>query len=228
MPPRRKRAVAKKKPPEPPAADAPLQDRLRWLNDQELERRSAAIKAIQAAEIESIISRLRLVHSCISKEQQETCALQYFQENLPSLSVVWNEKQNELELKWKDWDNQIIGDHCDDKIFRASICSLPNVGGVLFSGDSARKSFFESASFNFNDSAWSELPEAQLAGVADALQTPGAMSTRLSFGMTPKTLRLPKKGEKLLSVRGSPLGVYKEENLAAVHESMNGSEDAAS
>jgi hypothetical protein len=54
------------------------------------------------------------------------------------------------------------------------------------------------------------------------------VSTRLSFGMTPKTLRLPKKGEMLLSVRGSPLGVYKEENLAAVHESTNGSEDAAS
>ncbi|KAL5208207.1 hypothetical protein ABZP36_032642 [Zizania latifolia] len=176
MPPKRKRVVAKKKPPEQaPAADAPLRERLRWLNDQELERRSAAIKAIQVAEIESILSRLRLVQSYISKEQQETCALQYFQENLPNLSVLWNEKQNGLELKWKDWDNRIIGDHCDDKIFRASISSLPNVGGVVFSGDSVRKSFFESTSFNFNDFAWSELPEAQLAGVADALQTPGVV-----------------------------------------------------
>jgi hypothetical protein len=34
--------------------------------------------------------------------------------------------------------------------------------------------------------------------------------------MTPKTVRLPKNGEVLLSVHGSPLGMYKEENLAAI------------
>uniref|UniRef100_A0A0D9X6C2 Borealin C-terminal domain-containing protein n=1 Tax=Leersia perrieri TaxID=77586 RepID=A0A0D9X6C2_9ORYZ len=100
-------------------------------------------------------------------------------------------KHIELELKLNDWGNQIFGEHCD-KNFRASIASLPN--------------------------AWGDLPEDQLAGV-DVLQTPGvAMSTQLSFGMTPKTLRLPKKGEMLLSVCGSPLGVYQEENLAAVHD----------
>ncbi|KAF0900914.1 hypothetical protein E2562_036918 [Oryza meyeriana var. granulata] len=170
MPPRRKRGVAMQK---PPAADAPLRERLKWLNDQEYERRSVAIKAIQAAEVESVLSRLHLVQSYISKEQQEGCALQYFQENLPNLSVVRNEKQNELELKREDWDNRIIGDHCDDKIFRASVSSLPNVGGVQFSGDSVRKSFTENMSFNFNDFAWGELPEDQLAGVVDALQTPG-------------------------------------------------------
>jgi hypothetical protein len=43
-----------------------------------------------------------------------------------------------------------------------------------------------------------------------------AVSNRLSCGMTPKTVRLPKNGEMLLSVHGSPLGVYKEENLAAI------------
>uniref|UniRef100_A0A0E0K6B5 Uncharacterized protein n=1 Tax=Oryza punctata TaxID=4537 RepID=A0A0E0K6B5_ORYPU len=208
MPPKRKRRVAAEQ--KPPAADAPLREQLRWLNDQQHEHRSAAIKAFQEAEIESILNRLRLVQSCISKEQQETCTLQYLQENLPNILLFWNEEQNEFELKWKDWDNRIFGDNCDDKIFRASICSLPNVGGVQFSGDSVRKSFMEISAFNFNDFAWSELPdpEAQLAGAADALQTPG---------MTPKTVRLPRKGEMLLSVRGSPLGVYKEENLAAVH-----------
>ncbi|PPR83152.1 hypothetical protein GOBAR_AA37567 [Gossypium barbadense] len=35
--------------------------------------------------------------------------------------------------------------------------------------------------------------------------------------MTPKTKRLPKPGEILLSVHGSPLGVYKEENMEAIH-----------
>lgn len=44
-----------------------------------------------------------------------------------------------------------------------------------------------------------------------------ASSQRLSFGMTPKTIRLPKPGEMLLSVHGSPLGVYKEDNMEAIH-----------
>lgn len=42
-------------------------------------------------------------------------------------------------------------------------------------------------------------------------------SQRLSIGMTPKTLRLPKPGEMLLSVHGSPLGVFKENNMEAIH-----------
>ena len=42
------------------------------------------------------------------------------------------------------------------------------------------------------------------------------VSNQLSFGMTPKTVRLPKNGEMLLSLHGSPLGVYKEENLEAI------------
>lgn len=42
-------------------------------------------------------------------------------------------------------------------------------------------------------------------------------SHRLSVGMTPKTLRLPKHGEMLLSVHGSPLGLYKEDNMEAIH-----------
>ncbi|MFS8003158.1 hypothetical protein Hanom_Chr13g01210621 [Helianthus anomalus] len=36
------------------------------------------------------------------------------------------------------------------------------------------------------------------------MQTPGVSSGRLSVGMTPKTLQLPKQGEMLLSVHGSP------------------------
>lgn len=42
-------------------------------------------------------------------------------------------------------------------------------------------------------------------------------SHRLSVGMTPKTLRLPKHGEMLLSVHGSPLGLYKEDKMEAIH-----------
>lgn len=44
-----------------------------------------------------------------------------------------------------------------------------------------------------------------------------AANQSLSVDMTPKTLRLPKPGEMLLSVHGSPLGVFKEDNMEAIN-----------
>lgn len=230
MPPRRRRrapsAKAQPQPQEPPGADASLEERLEWDSHQECERRITAIKAIKDAEAVNIRYQLQLAQSYFSKEQREANALEYFQENCPNLSVVQNEKYDVFELKWNDGDRCMLRDFLDDKILRASIASLPTDGGLQFPGDSdaAGKDFYRRISC-FSDFACSDLPEDQIVGSTDSFQTPGAMSNRLSLGMTPKTVRLPKNGEMLLSVHGSPLGVYKEENLAAIQESGNGDED---
>ncbi|CAN8307941.1 unnamed protein product [Cochlearia groenlandica] len=45
----------------------------------------------------------------------------------------------------------------------------------------------------------------------------GLLMQILSFGMTPKTRRLPKPGEMMLSMHRSPLGVFKEDhNMGAI------------
>uniref|UniRef100_A0A453PWU9 Uncharacterized protein n=2 Tax=Aegilops tauschii subsp. strangulata TaxID=200361 RepID=A0A453PWU9_AEGTS len=209
MPPRKKRGARPAanqpppSPPKPPGPDASVGEKLRWSADQEFVRRKAAIRAIQAAETESILSRLHLVRSYISKEQLETPALQFFQENLPNVSVVRNEEQGELELKWKDWDDLINGDQRHDKVSRASITSLATAPGFHFSGDSGSNAIyllllylyrhqssltrmifspyimravqknFIESSFDFNNFNWSELPESQTIGAPDSLQTPG-------------------------------------------------------
>ncbi|CAL4956146.1 unnamed protein product [Urochloa decumbens] len=229
MPPRRRRRAPpnKPQPEEPPGADAPLEERLAWNSRHESECRITAIKAIKDAEAGGIRSWLQLVQSYLSKEQLEANALEYFQDNLPNLSAVPNEKYDGLELKWNDGDRCIIGDFVDYKILQASIASLPTAGGLQFPGDSVGKDFYRRTS-SFSDFAWSELPKGQMAGATAAFQTPRAMSNRLSLGMTPKTIRLPKNGEMFLSAHGSPLGVYKEENLGAIQESGNGTEDAPS
>ncbi|RLM92448.1 uncharacterized protein C2845_PM08G15960 [Panicum miliaceum] len=181
MPPRRRRRAppTKPQPEEPPGADAPLEERLAWESHQESERQITAIKAIKEAEAGDMCSRFQLVRSYLSKEQLEANALEYFQENLPNLSVVPNEKYDVLELKWNGGDRCIIGDFVDDKNLQASIASLPNAGGLQCPGISvyvAMKACSE------------QLPEGQRAG-ADAFQTPGVVSNQLSFGMTPKTVR---------------------------------------
>ncbi|CAL5056259.1 unnamed protein product [Urochloa decumbens] len=224
-PPAKRQPQSDPQPQEPPGADAPLEERLAWDSHQESERRITAIGAIKDAEAGNIRSQLQLVRSYFSKEQLEANALEYFRENLPNLSIVTNEKDDVLELKWNDGDKFILGDFTDDKILQASIASLSTAVGLQFPGNSVGKDFYRRIS-NFSDFAWSELPEGQMAGTSEAFQTPGAVSDRMSIGMTPKTVRLPKNGEMLLSVHGSPLGVYKEENLAAIEESGNGNEDA--
>ncbi|CAD6241890.1 unnamed protein product [Miscanthus lutarioriparius] len=233
MPPKRKRRAPPAKsqrqtepdPQVPPGADAPLEERLIWVSQQESERRITAIKATQDAEAGNIPYQLQLVRSYCSKEQLEGNAMQYFQENLPDLLVVPNEEYDVLELKWNNGDEWMIGDFSDDRTLRASIASFTTADGLQFPRDPVGEDFYRRTS-NFSDFAWSEQPEGQMAGAAEAFQTPGAVSNRLSCGMTPKTVRLPKNGEMLLSVRGSPLGVYKEENLSAIEESGNGNEDA--
>ncbi|CAN6233086.1 unnamed protein product [Urochloa humidicola] len=233
MPPKRRRRAPPAKPQsqsdpqpqDPPGPDAPLEERLAWDSHKESERRVTAISAIKDAEAGNIRSQLQLLRSYFSKEQLEGNASEYFRENLPNLSIVTNEKDDVLELKWNDGDKCILGDFTDDKILQASIASLSTAVGLQFPGNSVGKDLYGRIS-NFSDFAWSELPEGQMAGTSDAFQTPGAVSNRLSIGMTPKTVRLPKNGEMLLSVHGSPLGVYKEENLAAIEESGNGNEDA--
>ncbi|KAL6905772.1 hypothetical protein ACP4OV_003373 [Aristida adscensionis] len=231
MPAKRKRRApakaqppAEPQPPGPPGADAPLAERMEWLSTQEYDRRCAAIRAVKAAEAESSLCRVQLLRSYLSEEQQKANALEYFRETIPNLSVVHDEKHDEIALRWNEGDKCITGDVLDDRILRASIASLPAVGGLQFTGDSVGKNI-HGHMFGFSDFAWSELPASQMNGASDALQTPGAVSNRLSFGMTPKTVRLPKNGEMLLSVRGSPLGVY-DDHLAAIQESGKRSEDA--
>ncbi|PUZ56168.1 hypothetical protein GQ55_5G274300 [Panicum hallii var. hallii] len=180
MPPRRRRRAppTKPQPEEPPGADAPLEERLAWERHQESERQITAIKAIKKAEAGDICSRLQLVRSYLSKEKLEANALEYFQENLPNLSVVPNEKYDVLELKWNGSDRCIIGDFVDDKNLQASIASLPNAGGLQCPGISVGKDFYGRIS-SFSDFDCSELlPEGQRAG-ADAFQTPGNLVMEL-------------------------------------------------
>ncbi|KAJ3698962.1 hypothetical protein LUZ61_002667 [Rhynchospora tenuis] len=215
--PRLKKGASKKPPRAPksvkPTAEDPNEHH-KSFNKREVERRLAALQAIREAETESLLSRLRYIMACMTKEQIEMPALQFFKEHFPNMEVVRNEKYSAFELKWKDDvvcenGHYGFGGNC-----RASVA--PSTGGLQFSVDSVRKSLSEAVGTNYLD----------FVGARSSLQTPGAMSSRLSFGMTPKTVRLPKNGEMLLSVRGSPLGVYKEEDLASIstiHESVDGS-----
>ncbi|XP_010268359.1 PREDICTED: uncharacterized protein LOC104605336 [Nelumbo nucifera] len=203
-------------------------------NDNEVERRITAIRAIRDVEIEHLVTGLRLLRSNFNKEQQQTPVLQFFKETLPNLSVVRNEKYGQFELKWKDKDGHLSISHADDSNIHASLLhqmaiaypactsAMPALGGFEFSSKSVKTNLVGAANLKIPDLVLEEPSETQMLGLQDAFQTPGVGTQRLSVGMTPKTRRLPKNGEMLLSIHGSPLGVYKEDNMEAIHESEEG------
>ncbi|KAG0493891.1 hypothetical protein HPP92_004885 [Vanilla planifolia] len=214
---RRKRAAAKcTEKPNAVATDGgdssgQLGHRLKEFSQREVELRVAAIQAIKVAELENILSCLRMLNSYLSKEQLEMPALKYFQENLPNLRVIRNEEEKIFELRQNEKD--AVGNG------RASIVSTAS--SLQFSVESVKHRFLHAANLPIPDRVLEEMRDtqkSQMLGVRDAFQTPGAISDRLSFALTPKTVRLPKQGEMLLSVRGSPLGVYIEDSLEPIHE----------
>ncbi|KAK2985019.1 hypothetical protein RJ640_015614 [Escallonia rubra] len=197
--------------------------------DQEVERQSAAISTIRDLEIERLLTGLRLLRSYFSSEQLQTTVMQFFSENFPNLAVVRTGKDGQYEVQWKDKDGIVSMNQADGKDMHASLlhgmsmaypdCSdaMPSLGGFEFSSKAVKQSLLASDNTQIKDFVLEGPSDTQMLGMQDSLQTPGVNSQRLSIGMTPRTLRLPKHGEMLHSVHGSPLGVYKEDNMEAIH-----------
>ncbi|CAK7353334.1 unnamed protein product [Dovyalis caffra] len=197
------------------------------LIDQEVERQIAAIRAMRDVGIEHLLTELRLLRSYFSKEQLKTPVLQFFKENLPNLSIEGNEENGEFLVKWNDnVDDLSDGGNLNASLFRRLSLAYPGCSANLsvcrlgLSTDAVKTSIFGAAdNLQMTDYVLEGQSDSLMLGMHDGLQTPGVSSQRLSIGMTPKTLRQPKPGEMLLSVRGSPLGVYKEDNMEAIHVS---------
>ncbi|XP_042478757.1 uncharacterized protein LOC122059790 [Macadamia integrifolia] len=195
------------------------------LRDHEVERQIAATRAIHDLETELLLTGLRLLRSNFKEEQLQTPVLQFFKENLPNLSVVRIEKEGQFEVEWKDKDGNLSMSHTDERNLHAHLsyngcpwlirivlveiyliaCSENKPFGSCKRADSR---LYSGGAVRYSN-AW----------VTRCLPNSWVSNHRLSVGMTTKTLRLPKHGEMLLSVRGLPLGVYKEDDMEAIHES---------
>ncbi|KAI3862657.1 hypothetical protein MKW92_048959 [Papaver armeniacum] len=182
--------------------------------DLEVERRIASTRAIGDAEEQHLLIGLRLLRSNCSDEQLQTPVLQFFKENMPNLAVKTNDGQ--FEVGWKEEDERNMHASFLQQMFMAHPhcgSARPSISGFDFSSKEGN------TNLQIPDFLMGEPSNTQMLGLQDAFQTPGASSQRYSIGMTPKTQRVPKPGEMLHSARGSPLGVYKEDNMEAIHES---------
>ncbi|KAL3851404.1 hypothetical protein ACJIZ3_013286 [Penstemon smallii] len=197
--------------------------------DREVERQSAAIRDLRDMEIEQLQTMLRLLRSYFNEEQLQVPVLQFFKENLPNLSII--EKDVQYEVGWKDKDGNISMNQVDDNTLHASLlhrlsmaypdysAGIASLGGFEFSNKSVKTGFFGADKLQIRSLVLEEPSDSQMK---DGLQTPDVNNNKLLVGMTPKTLRIPKQGEMLLSVHGSPLGVYKEDNMETIQETEDG------
>ncbi|KAK9673309.1 hypothetical protein RND81_12G159500 [Saponaria officinalis] len=201
--------------------------------DREVERQVAAVKAISDMEVDHLLTGLRLIRSYFSEDQLQTPVLQFIKENLQNVEIVRNSEDEHFDLRWKNEAGNLSTYDANGKDIHASLlhhmsmaypsCSAArqSFDGLQFSAKTV-KSHGGVDDLQFGNYLPHESLNMGMFVMPEGLQTPGATSQRLSVGMTPKTFRLPKRGEMLLSVHGSPLGVYKEDNMEAIHESEEG------
>ncbi|KAA0034696.1 Translation initiation factor IF-2, putative isoform 1 [Cucumis melo var. makuwa] len=224
-----KKTVKKSSPSSGRHAKDEAADKIKTHSDEDVERHAAAIRAIRDVEIERLITELRLLRSYFNKEQLQTPLLQFFEEKLPSLSISIRGDQGEIEVQWKDTEDELHTNPADGVDIHASLlhrlstaypyCSagMRSFNGFEFSSKSVKTNPFNAENLQIPNFVLEEPSDNMVLGMPDILQTPGISNQRLSIGMTPKTRRLPKPGEMLVSIHGSPLGVYKEDNMEAIH-----------
>lgn len=96
-----------------------------------VERRVTAIEAIRDAENEHLLTRLRLLRSYLSKDQLNIPAVQFFKENLPNLSVIFNE-DGEYELEWNAKCSDVP---VNDDAERNMYASIPHRSSIAYPSD---------------------------------------------------------------------------------------------
>ncbi|XP_047153798.1 uncharacterized protein LOC124848716 [Vigna umbellata] len=192
------------------------------LEIQEMEREIGTIRARRDADIKHWLTELRLLRSRFSSEELRKPVLQVFEETLPNLSLVIDERNKNIEVKWREKEGCNDGMDVRASLFQGFIASISRFPGFDYSASAGRMSFIGADNLQFKDNALEESSDTHTIAVQEGLQTPGVTSQRFSIGMTPGTLRVPKPGEMLFSVHQSPLGVFKENNMEAIHESEEG------
>ncbi|KAH6776778.1 hypothetical protein C2S52_014339 [Perilla frutescens var. hirtella] len=210
-----------------PEEGMPLDKKEEAFDDREVEREIAATRALRDAEIEQNRTTLRLLSSYFTKEQLQLPLSQILRESFPNLSLAKTGEDGRYEVKWKDQDGNIL-EHADERALPAALlrrlsisypdfsAGISSLAGYEFSNQSVKTSFLGPDKLKIRSLVFDEPSGSQMSELKDDLQTPNINNNRLFVGITPKSKRLPKCGEVLLSVHGSPLGVYKEDNMETI------------
>ncbi|KAH9288072.1 hypothetical protein KI387_032189 [Taxus chinensis] len=188
------------------------QEQLLELNHREVERRIVAIQAIRDAQIEHVLTQLRVARSMFSKEQLSMPLLQFLKEYCPNTIAV-NNPEGIIELERKNQNYDVAGSYVGEKEWRPSIgCQgsfghqtsvsvddqtadvMPTPLGFHFTSSAVKDKFLRSIGIHVSSLAFEENSEIKITDGENSFQTPNmGDKTQSSIGITPKSRRLPKR-----------------------------------
>eukprot|EP00249_Psilotum_nudum_P034362 c53323_g1_i1 orf=70-807(+) len=213
------------------ARDISLQrQELMNLNHQEVERRISAIRAIRDANIEWVLTQLRLGLSELDDSVLDM-PLSEFLKVYCSHTEIASCVDGSIELRkilgGSDCSNvdgsfeffrQIPGAAIQSSAFRTPTglnfsdkagakAQLLNMYMQKNNDDQARNGILSSFKEETTGEVFFHTPKMELSGQS-------------KIGVTPRTQRLPKRGEALLSINGSPLGFFGRDTITSIPEEL--------
>eukprot|EP00250_Pteridium_aquilinum_P034846 c8210_g1_i1 orf=79-888(+) len=224
-----------------PAQQSDVAQQMMDANHREAERRIAAIRAVRDAEVEGYLTQLRVALSMLSKDVKAMRVDEFVSKYCPDRELIRAPDSSIIELRPKP-QNPTLPDcpsvansfefHTNHPIPSLHSLAQPTPCGFPFASSAVKdmtlqqiadkvahdepedeeflkfmESFRSSKFFHSNVTTTPAMNDHSMQGL-----TPKTM------GVTPKTMRLPKKGETLLSVNGSPLGVFEKDGITAIPE----------
>lgn len=79
------------------------------------------MRALRDAEIDWLVTLIRLLSSEFNKEQSEVPVSQFFKENIPDLCIVETETDGQYEVRLKEKDGNLSMNHADDDTLHVSL-----------------------------------------------------------------------------------------------------------
>lgn len=184
------------------------------------EQHIAAIRAVRDAQVEGYLTQLRVALSMLSKEVRAMRLDEFVSRFCPDRELIKDPDSGIIELRQKA--QGLI--HTENPNPSLQNLVQPTPCGFPFSSSAVK----DMSLLRMADKvALDESEDEEFLKFMESFRsskffhpniTTPATGGNSMLGVTPKTMRLPKKGETLLSVNGSPLGVFEKEGIQAIPE----------
>ncbi|KAI5077925.1 hypothetical protein GOP47_0007749 [Adiantum capillus-veneris] len=199
-------------------------------NHREADRRVSAIKAVCDAEVEGYLTQLRVALSMLSKEVREMPLGEFVSRFCPDRELIRASDSHIVELRQKSQKLTLADCPSVADSFEFHGLPIPSLQGQALStphGFPFSTSTVKDFSAQIARVAHDESEDEEFLKFMESFRSSKvfhsnvkipATCDKLMVGVTPKTMRLPKTGETLLSVNGSPLGVYDKDGMTSIQE----------
>lgn len=188
------------------------------LNHREAERHIVAIREVRNAKVEGYLVQLQVALSMLSKEVRAMRLDEFVSRFCPDRELIRDPDSCMIELRHKVRDSMSF----EFPTKNPSLQNLvqPTPCGLPFSSSTVKDMSRQMA----DKIAQDEPDDEEFLKFMESFRSSKFFHSNLTtprtdgHSMTPKTTRLPKKGEALLSVNGSPLGVFEKDGIEAIPE----------